>query len=67
MDFDANQGQRILALTWSLVWLSFAFLLARLYCKWRTKPGLWWDDYVLMLSLVMFDSECSEVLRLTAK
>jgi len=52
MDFDANQGPKVLISTWILVGLSFAFLVARIYCKARTKRGLWWDDHVLILSWV---------------
>lgn len=50
MDFDADQGPKILISTWILVGFSFAFLLARLYCKARARRGLWWDDYVLVVS-----------------
>ncbi|OIW32896.1 hypothetical protein CONLIGDRAFT_695133 [Coniochaeta ligniaria NRRL 30616] len=50
MDFDADQGPKILISTWTLVGLSFTFLVARLYCKARARRGLWWDDHVLIIS-----------------
>lgn len=47
-----DQGPKILISTWILLGLSSAFLLARLYCKWRAHRGLWWDDNVLIASWV---------------
>ncbi|KAK3377230.1 hypothetical protein B0T24DRAFT_237074 [Lasiosphaeria ovina] len=45
-------GPQTIAAVWTLVVLSTVFLAVRVYCKvWRLK-GLWWDDWVLILSWV---------------
>ncbi|KAK0712526.1 hypothetical protein B0T26DRAFT_752753 [Lasiosphaeria miniovina] len=45
-------GPQTVAAVWTLVVLSTVFLAVRVYCKvWRLK-GLWWDDWVLILSWV---------------
>lgn len=52
----AEAAEDISAKTRVSVWLltSMAgFLMGlRLYCKWLRHRGLWWDDYILVLSWV---------------
>lgn len=37
---------------WSLTILAAGFMGLRIYCKFLRHRGLWWDDYVLILSWV---------------
>ncbi|KAK2045738.1 hypothetical protein LZ31DRAFT_583897 [Colletotrichum somersetense] len=47
-----DNGPTVLAVIWSQAGLSAFFLSLRLYCKFRKRSGLWWDDYVLIASWV---------------
>jgi nicotinamide riboside transporter PnuC len=51
MDHD-DQGKTILISIWILNVLALGFLVARLGCKLSTRRGLWWDDWVMILSWV---------------
>ncbi|KXH67760.1 hypothetical protein CSAL01_07836 [Colletotrichum salicis] len=47
-----DRGTRLLAVTWSLCVASATLLSLRIYCKlWRGR-GLWWDDHLLIVSMV---------------
>lgn len=47
-----NLGPVTIAVVWSFLAVSTVFLALRLYCKvWKSR-GLWWDDYVLVVSWV---------------
>lgn len=48
-----NLGPRILVSIWLLVGLSFVFLALRVFCKFKGRRGLWWDDWILILSWVL--------------
>lgn len=47
-----DYGQTINAVIWSQVGASLFFLCLRLYCKFKKRSGLWWDDHVLVASWV---------------
>ncbi len=47
-----DRGPQSIAAIWSLIAASFIFMMVRLYCKKYRLRGLWWDDYVLILSWV---------------
>nr|CDP29202.1 Putative protein of unknown function [Podospora anserina S mat+] len=47
-------GPTVSRTIWSFLAFSTVFLFLRIYCKkWRSR-GLWWDDYVLIFSWLMF-------------
>ncbi|KAK0666633.1 hypothetical protein QBC41DRAFT_230143 [Cercophora samala] len=47
-------GPTVSRTIWSFLAFSTVFLFLRIYCKiWRCR-GLWWDDYVLIFSWLMF-------------
>lgn len=45
-------GPQINVTIWFLTALSASFLALRVYCKFLRHRGLWWDDYLLILSWV---------------
>ncbi|OLN81960.1 hypothetical protein CCHL11_08634 [Colletotrichum chlorophyti] len=47
-----DYGPTINAVIWSQVILSLVFLCLRVYCKFKKRSGLWWDDHVLIASWV---------------
>ncbi|EXF72978.1 hypothetical protein CFIO01_04684 [Colletotrichum fioriniae PJ7] len=47
-----DYGPTINAVIWSQVGASLFFLCLRLYCKFKKRSGLWWDDHVLIASWV---------------
>ncbi|KZL85872.1 hypothetical protein CI238_11171 [Colletotrichum incanum] len=47
-----DYGPTINAVIWSQVGLSAFFLGLRLYCKFKKRSGLWWDDHVLIASWI---------------
>lgn len=51
-DHSSRRGM-LLSAQWSLASFAAAFLAARLYVKISFKKGLWWDDWLLIASLVM--------------
>ncbi|KAK2057151.1 hypothetical protein LY76DRAFT_657898 [Colletotrichum caudatum] len=51
-------GPTVLAVVWSQAGLSAFFLSLRIYCKFRKRSGLWWDDYLLMASWVLLLITC---------
>ncbi|OHE98243.1 hypothetical protein CORC01_06440 [Colletotrichum orchidophilum] len=47
-----DRGTKLLAVTWTLCVASATLLSLRIYCKlWRGR-GLWWDDHLLIISMV---------------
>ncbi|KAK4173536.1 hypothetical protein QBC36DRAFT_359783 [Triangularia setosa] len=47
-------GPTVSRTIWAFLGFSTIFLALRIYCKkWRSR-GLWWDDYVLIFSWMMF-------------
>lgn len=49
-------GWQLNAVNWPLVFLSGLFLGARIFLKTSQRRGLWWDDYILVLSWVTLPS-----------
>lgn len=47
-----DQGRTVLVSIWILSILSLTFLVLRLFCKFKGRRGLWWDDYLMVLSWV---------------
>ncbi|KAI0529801.1 hypothetical protein GGR58DRAFT_289769 [Xylaria digitata] len=45
-------GVVIIAVNWAVTALAGLFLSLRLYCKLTRSRGLWWDDYLLIVSFV---------------
>lgn len=52
-----NLGPQMRAVIWTLLGFSGLFLGLRLYCKCLKSRGLWWDDFVLVVSWVRFAGE----------
>jgi hypothetical protein len=48
----ADAGSTILTVLWVLTTIPALFLALRLYCKFKTHRGLWWDDHILLGSWV---------------
>ncbi|KAI6488234.1 hypothetical protein MCOR11_008521 [Pyricularia oryzae] len=53
-NFGENLGPRAEAVSWTLMAVTTIFLLLRLYCKWTKSNRLWWDDWLLILSYVLY-------------
>ncbi|KAL8386772.1 hypothetical protein RB595_010404 [Gaeumannomyces hyphopodioides] len=51
--FDDNAGPRTNLIVWSLVIISLLFIAGRVFCKYRSRARLWWDDWVLIASWIM--------------
>jgi hypothetical protein len=47
-----SYGPQVNVTVWSLSVLAAGWLVLRIYCKFLRKRRLWWDDYVLIASLV---------------
>ncbi len=47
-----TKGTKVNIVCWLLAALSAVFLVLRLFCKFKTHRGLWWDDHVLIVSWV---------------
>src|SRR3569833_1030969 len=47
-----DNGPQTVIIVWILVAMSTVFHGLRIYCKKRIATGLWWDDWVLILSWV---------------
>ncbi len=47
-----NNGPMTMAVIWSLIGFSAAFLVARISIKHKRARSLWWDDWVLIISWV---------------
>ncbi|KAI3326452.1 hypothetical protein HD806DRAFT_532085 [Xylariaceae sp. AK1471] len=45
-------GAVIIAVNWMLTAFAGLFLGLRLYCKLSRRRGLWWDDYLLIVSFI---------------
>ncbi|KAH7024236.1 hypothetical protein EDB80DRAFT_560096 [Ilyonectria destructans] len=52
-----DAGPTILAVLWVLASVSALFLALRVYCKFKTHRGLWWDDHILLGSWVANDKQ----------
>lgn len=48
-----DHGPVILGVVWFLCVFSAGFLVLRLYAKFSRRQGLWWDDYILILSWLL--------------
>ncbi|KAI1084326.1 hypothetical protein F5B20DRAFT_524503 [Whalleya microplaca] len=46
-------GHRTNAIIWVLIALATAFLLLRVFCKYKRRKGLWYDDWLLIVSWVI--------------
>lgn len=51
-DAPDNLGPKVNIVVWLLIGLSSVFLVLRVFCKFRTHRGLWWDDHILIISWV---------------
>ena len=47
-----DNGPLIVGVTWFVTLFCGAFLGLRIYAKLSRRQGLWWDDYILILSWV---------------
>ena len=47
-----DKGLKVNVVCWLLVALSAVFIGLRLFCKFKTHRGLWWDDHVLTVAWV---------------
>ena len=47
-----DKGLKINVVSWLMVALSAVFLGLRLFCKFKTHRGMWWDDHVLTVAWV---------------
>ena len=45
-------GPRVSIVVWLLIGLSSVFIALRVFCKFKTHRGLWWDDHILIISWV---------------
>ncbi|KAL2130080.1 hypothetical protein VTI74DRAFT_6918 [Chaetomium olivicolor] len=62
----SNIGPGASAAIWTLVAFATTFLALRVYCKIWQSRGLWWDDWVLIVSWTMFIAEsilCGRVIN----
>jgi hypothetical protein len=60
-DFNtADRGSLLVTVSWLLVTVSGIFLSLQIYCKFKRRRHLWWDDYILILSwlCLLIDSCC---------
>ncbi|CAJ2511703.1 Uu.00g073280.m01.CDS01 [Anthostomella pinea] len=48
-----NNGPLLNGSVWTLVVMSLVFLALRLWCKYLSHRGLWWDDHILIISWVV--------------
>lgn len=49
----SSRGGMLLSAQWSLISFAAVFLALRLYVKFSFKKGLWWDDWLLIGSLIL--------------
>ncbi|KAK3386666.1 hypothetical protein B0H63DRAFT_139492 [Podospora didyma] len=54
-----NSGTEANIVAWTLLVFAAGFLSLRVYCKYIGHRGLWWDDYILILSWVTHLVDCS--------
>ncbi len=47
-----DRGMETVTVVWVLTAAATVFLALRIYCKAKIARGMWWDDYVLIVSWV---------------
>ena len=47
-----NKGPKVNTVCWLVTAMAATFLGLRLFCKFNTHRGLWWDDHVLIVAWV---------------
>jgi hypothetical protein len=47
-----DRGPALYSVSWFLTALATVFLCLRIYCKFLSRRGLWWDDWILISSWV---------------
>lgn len=52
-DVGGNLAPVILAMCWAMTGIAALFLATRLYVKFTTHRGMWWDDHMLLASWLM--------------
>lgn len=52
IDHDTNLQPWVTATTASVTVLAFVMVCLRLLARWERKQKLWWDDYMIMFSMV---------------
>ncbi|KAE9369367.1 hypothetical protein N431DRAFT_380251 [Stipitochalara longipes BDJ] len=45
-----DRGPMLVGVSWLLAFTSSVFLSLRIYCKFKRKRTLWWDDYILIFA-----------------
>jgi apolipoprotein N-acyltransferase len=53
-----DHGPLLVSVPWLLVSISGVFLCLRIYCKFKRKRHLWWDDYVLIWAWLCLLIDC---------
>ena len=53
-----DHGPLLVSVPWLLVFISGVFLCLRIYCKFKRKRHLWWDDYVLIWAWLCLLVDC---------
>ncbi len=56
-----DRGMETVTVVWVLFAMATIFLALRIYCKAKIARGMWWDDYVLILSWVREQTGLSRV------
>lgn len=52
--FDEDLGPKTNVIVWLMVAISLAIIVIRVFCRYRLRVGLGWDDWVLIASWVRF-------------
>jgi hypothetical protein len=47
---SGDRGPLLVGVSWLLVSASAVFLSLRIYCKFKRRRNLWWDDYIVIFS-----------------
>lgn len=53
IDLKANQGPRVISSGIALILLPTVFVLLRFVSRWIAQAGFWWDDLLVVLSLLL--------------
>ncbi|KAL2058653.1 hypothetical protein ABVK25_001381 [Lepraria finkii] len=53
IDLKANQGPRVISSGIALILLPTIFVLLRFVSRWIAQAGFWWDDLLVVLSLLL--------------
>lgn len=51
-DGDVNRAPTLIGVTWFECVLSTLFVALRFYCRIKITRNVWWDDWVILLTLV---------------